>query len=127
MKGGKDTLSLITDPSVKVLFGIGKTGDTTAYVSISISEKHLIKKYVTNATPTDALLQSYTGSYYCPELDCSYGIVLKDHHLVLTNNKYNDTPLTLVGTEHLVNNFWWMNHLMITRNEKKEITGFEVT
>jgi hypothetical protein len=127
VRSEKDTFSVITDPSVKIVFQIGQPGDTTAYVSLSLSEKHLLKKYVSYATPTDAFLQAYTGDYYCPELGCSYGIVLKDHKLLLTNNKYDDTPLTVVGTEHLLDDFWWMSHLLMTRNEKKEITGFEVT
>ncbi|HET9825046.1 MAG TPA: hypothetical protein VFP87_06905, partial [Chitinophagaceae bacterium] len=125
-KAERDTFCLLMDPSVKIAFAANKT-DTTAYLSLSAGEKHLVKKYVSNATFPDQVLQLYAGNYYCPELDCSYGIVLKDHHLVLTHSKYNDTPLTLVGTDHLLNDFWWMNHLMITRDSKKEITGFEVT
>jgi len=30
------------------------------------------------------------------ELDCRYGIQLKNHQLVLTNAKYNDTKITLM-------------------------------
>ena len=72
------------------------------------------------------MLKTYTGTYYCPELDCKYGIILKDHHLILTNDKYNDAKVTLIGTDHLTNDYWWMNHLMILRDDKNNITGFEV-
>ena len=51
-------------------------------------EKHLLAKYIADTSQPDQLLQTYTGNYYCPELDCKYGIALKDHHLILTNNKY---------------------------------------
>jgi hypothetical protein len=71
-------------------------------------------------------LRTYTGSYYCPELDCSYGIVLKEHRLVLTNAKYNDTALTLYGDNQLTDDFWWMNNLVILRGKKGKIQGFEV-
>jgi hypothetical protein len=64
--------------------------------------------------------------YYCPELDCKYGIVLKDHHLMLTNSKYNDAKLTLIGKDHLINDNWWINHLMMKRDSKNSIIGFEV-
>ena len=124
-RGEKDTFSLVMDPGVKFLFG-GHARDTTVFAAFSRDEKHLLTKYIADTSQPDKLLRPYTGNYYCPELDCKYGIVLKDHHLALTNNKYNDVRLTLIGSDHLVNDFWWMNHLMIIRNSKKEITGFEV-
>jgi hypothetical protein len=46
--------------------------------------------------------------------------------LMLTNPKYSDTKLNLVGSEHLTSDYWWMNHLMITRDRKNNITGFVV-
>ena len=125
-RGEKDSFSLFIDPGVKFLFRGHAAGDTTVFVAFSNDEKHLLKKYVPDTSQPDVLLRGYTGNYYCPELDCKYGIALKDHHLVLSNSKYNDTRLTLVGSDHLVNDFWWMNHLLIIRNSKKEITGFEV-
>src|SRR5436190_3343498 len=125
-RGEKDSFSLFIDPGVKFLFSGHAAGDTTVFVAFSRDEKHLLKTYVPDTSQPDVLLRGYTGNYYCPELDCKYGIALKDHHLVLSNSKYNDTRLTLVGSDHLVNDFWWMNHLLIIRNSKKEITGFEV-
>jgi len=124
-RGEKDSFSLFIDPGVKFLFS-PTPGDTTVFVAFSRDEKHLLHKYIPDTSQSDQLLRAYTGNYYCPELDCKYGVALKDHHLVLTNNKYSDTRLTLVGRDHLVNDFWWMNHLLIIRNSKKEITGFEV-
>jgi hypothetical protein len=41
------------------------------------------------------------------------------------NAKYNDSPLTLYGDDHLVDNFWWMSHIHIARNAKNQIMGFE--
>jgi len=125
-KGENDTFSLVTDPGVNFLFSGHAAGDTTVLAAFSRNEKHLLAKYIADTSQPDHVLLAYGGTYYCPELDCKYGIVLKDHHLVLTNNKYSDTRITLVGTDHLVNDFWWMNHLLIIRNNKKEITGFEV-
>jgi hypothetical protein len=125
-KGERDSFSLFIDPGVKFLFNGHATGDTTVFAAFSRDEKHLLAKYIADTSQPDQLLQTYTGNYYCPELDCKYGIALKDHHLILTNNKYPDTRLTLAGNDHLVNDFWWMNHLLIIRDSKKEITGFEV-
>jgi hypothetical protein len=126
LKGDKDTFSLFVDPGIKLSFSNNKAGDTIVYMTFSSDEKHLLKKYVVDTSQADQVLQTYTGTYYCPELDCKYSISLKDHHLLLTNNKYNDTRLTLVGTDHLLNDFWWMGHLKVIRDNKKDITGFEV-
>jgi len=125
-KGEKDSFSLFIDPGVKFLFSGHAPGDTTVFVAFSSDEKHLLTKYLADTSQPDQLLRAYTGNFYCPELDCKYGIALKDHHLVLTNNKYSDTRLTLVGSDHLLSDFWWMNHLLIIRNSEKEITGLEV-
>jgi len=125
IKTEKDSFALFSDPGVKFLFN-GNARDTTVFAAFSPDEKHFLKKYIADTSQPDQLLMTYTGNYYCPELDCKYVIVLKDHRLVLTNNKYPDTRLTLVGSDHLVNDFWWMNHLLIIRDSKKEITGFEV-
>jgi len=100
-------------------------GDTVIR-AIMPDKYYTLKKYV-NSTPSgDQFLKKYAGRYYCPELECFYHITLKDHHLFLGSNKYDDTPLTLMGTEHLRNDFWWMNHLMVTRDKAGMITGFEV-
>jgi len=124
VKGQKDTFSIFNVPDVKIIFSI-KAKDTNA-VAITPDQTYYLKKYIKDTSQSDQLLKTYTGTYYCPELDCKYGIALKDHHLMLTNNKYDDAVLTLIGTDHLTSDYWWMNHLMIMRNNKNQITGFEV-
>ncbi len=124
VKGEKDTFSIFNMPDVKIFFSI-KAKDTNA-VAITPDQTYHLKKYIKDTSQSDQLLKTYTGTYYCPELDCKYGIALKDHHLMLTNNKYDDAVLTLIGTDHLTSDYWWMNHLMIMRNNKNQITGFEV-
>ena len=120
----KDTFSLLVDPDTKFIFK-QKMMDTTADIVTPDKVYHLTK-YVMDSSQSDKFLQAYTGIYYSPELDCKYGIVLKDHHLVLTNSKYNDAKLSLIGKDHLMNDNWWINHLRILRNNTGKITGFEV-
>jgi len=45
---------------------------------------------------------------------------------MLTNDKYNDTKLILVNNDHLTDDYWWINHLMMIRSSDNKITGFEV-
>jgi CubicO group peptidase (beta-lactamase class C family) len=124
LKGKNDTFSIPEAPEVKFIFSI-KAKDTIADILTPDQEFHLMK-YVKDTTQTDTKLKAYTGTYYCPELDCKYSIVLKDHHLLLTNAKYNDVKLALLTDDHLTNDNWWMNHLMMLRDAKNKITGFEV-
>jgi len=123
-KQNKDTFSIINAPAIKFIFSV-QAKDTLAEI-ITPDEIYHLKKYTKDTAQPINLLQQYTGTYYCPELDCKYGILLKGKHLFLTNSKYNDTQLTLSGTEHLSSDFWWMDHLFITRNTANKITGFEV-
>ncbi|HMH35136.1 MAG TPA: serine hydrolase domain-containing protein [Puia sp.] len=122
-KDSTGVYSMFYAPNIK--FDFNNRSNDKGIVIITPDRNYYLKKYA-NALLNDKALQAYTGRYYSQELDCSYTIVLKDHHLILTNNKYNDTPLTLAGPDHLLDDFWWMNHLMIKRNKLQQVTGFEV-
>ena len=124
IKEQKDTFSMPDEPQIKFVFGL-KAKDTMVNIFTPDQSYHL-KKYIKDTSHTDEILKTYTGVYYCPELDCKYGIELKDHQLILTNTKYDDTKLTLSGSENLRSDFWWVNNLKIIRDGKNVITGFEV-
>jgi hypothetical protein len=125
LKAEKDTFSVAQSPEIKFVFSISGVRDTLVKQYWPEGER-LLQKYTLDSIQTDKQLQTYTGTYYCPELDCRYGIVLKNRDLMLTNNKYGDTQLTFLGKDDLQSNFWWMGHLKVTRNNKNQITGFEV-
>ena len=116
---------MFNDPTVKFVFNEAPGNGVTVNEYWPDNKRSLVK-YVMDTGQADKQLQAYTGTYYCPELDCKYGIELKDHRLMLTNDKYNDTKLTLAGPDHLLSDFWWMDHLVVVRNDKNAITGFEV-
>jgi CubicO group peptidase (beta-lactamase class C family) len=123
VKESKDTFSIMNYPVVKFVFGINAK-DTIVDVFENDRVYHL-QKYIRD-TPGDRVLQSYAGDYYCPELGCTYGIVLKDHQLILTNNKYTDTKLVWIKKDHLISDYWWINHLQMLRDGKNQVIGFEV-
>jgi hypothetical protein len=124
IEDSKNNFSIAHAPNIKFAFTI-KEKDTLLDLDEGSNIYHL-KKYISDTSHADERLKKYTGTYYCPELDCKYGIVLKDHHLVLTNVKYNDEKLTLIGNDHLLSDYWWMNHLMMIRDKTNNIIGFEV-
>jgi CubicO group peptidase (beta-lactamase class C family) len=125
-KGLKDSFVVSKFPEVKFVFSVSSAKDSIAAEYWPANER-ILTKYIPDTNQSDKQLQAYTGIYYCPELDCKYGIQLKDHHLWLTNNKYNDTRLTLIGENHLTDDYWWIDHLLVIRNNRNEIQGFEVS
>ncbi len=124
IQDSKDSFSIAVAPEIKFVFSV-KGKDTLSDLYDGSSIYHL-KKYISDTSQTDEILKKYVGTYYCPELECKYGIVFKDHHLMLTNAKYNDVKLTLIAKDHLTNDNWWISHLMMMRDSKNNITGFEV-
>ena len=53
-------------------------------------------------------------------------LILKTHHLVLTNNNGLDGELNFLGNDDLITNWEGINHLLVIRNSKNQVTGFEV-
>ncbi len=120
----KDTFYTLGTPAVSYVFNASGSGDTSAFVTFSPGETALLKKAV--AVPqTQAVLDRYTGMYYSDELQCYYGITVKDGRLVLTNSKYEDVPLRFEGPDYLLCDRWWMSKLRVLR-DSGGVTGFEV-
>lgn len=126
IKQGKDSFAISIFPEIKFVFFEKTENQPMINFIDNFGEVHQMVKFKSDTSLTDEQMEPYTGIYYCPELDCTYGIVIKDHHLYLTNNKYSDTKLMLMGEDHLADDFWWMSHLLIRRDASKKITGFEV-
>jgi CubicO group peptidase (beta-lactamase class C family) len=120
-----DTFSAFLFPELRVVFSEKANKPVVDFIDESGQARRMVR-YTVDTTPTDKQMEPYAGEYYCAELDCKYGIALKDHQLYLTNNKYSDTKLKLIGEDHLACDFWWMSHLLIRRDSSKKITGFEV-
>jgi CubicO group peptidase (beta-lactamase class C family) len=120
----KNAYSIFYVPSIKFNFN-QQSGDHDLTMNTPGDAYHFTR-LPNKIQADDKSLLEYTGIYYSPELDCTYKIVLKDHQLYLINSKYNDTKLTLFGPDHLLNDTWYMKHLLVTRDKSKQITGFEV-
>jgi CubicO group peptidase (beta-lactamase class C family) len=121
---GSDTAELFSDPTVWFTFSTTTAGQTVWDEYWPGNHRHLYR-YDT-AVKSDVALRAYTGTYYCPELDCNYRISLKDHHLLIGSTKYGETPLGLTGDNSLFDNWWWMSDLKVIRDAHGKITGFEV-
>ncbi|HVW95794.1 MAG TPA: serine hydrolase domain-containing protein [Mucilaginibacter sp.] len=120
----EQTYSIFYAPDVKFHFK-QQPGEDDLVMTTEFDTYHF-KRLPDKLVTDDKTLMNYTGVYYSPELDCIYRIVLKNHELYLTNNKYDDTKLTLFGTDDLFNDNWCMKRLTVTRNKSGKVTGLEV-
>ena len=71
-------------------------------------------------------LRAYTGFYTTPEVDFSFTITIRDNKLWLNNNRHGSTELTFGASDDLNTGFSFIDHLVIKRNKKKEVTGLEL-
>ncbi len=118
-KAAKDTFAAVKVPFSIVLKG---EGNNKAFIFRDEIARPIIKRIPVG----DAELTTYTGTYYCPENDFTYSIVLENHKLKLTNTRLDDATITFVTPDELFNSNWWMYHMTMVRDSKKQITGFDV-
>ncbi|MEO6820904.1 MAG: serine hydrolase domain-containing protein [Ginsengibacter sp.] len=121
----KDSFSMAGSPEVKLVFAL-KARDTLLNVKVPNDKVYHFTKFRMDTLQDDVALKTFTGMYYSAELDCHYGIVLKDHQLLLTNIKYSDLKLARTSPDDLSSDYWWMDHLKMLRGNKNQIIGFEV-
>lgn len=80
------------------------------------------------ATPKKiAGLKEYCGTYMTDEIDYSFMISLKNGKLVLTNHRHGTTDIVLYGRDDLYPGFYFIDHLVVIRNKKRQIMGLELT
>jgi hypothetical protein len=80
---------------------------------------------VEEAVPTPARLAEYIGTYYSPELDVTYAIVLQDTMLVVRRQRRGDAPMIPMFADGFrVIDFGQMRFV---RDHMSRITGFYVT
>jgi CubicO group peptidase (beta-lactamase class C family) len=121
-----NTFVLFADPTAtKYIFSNNKTGVTAELQSRYLDRPSHLVKYSNDATLSDKFLQTYTGTYYSPELDCTYYIRLKDHYLYFVNNLHADALITMLGPDHLSGNNSPLDHVSVIR-KKGKIVGFEL-
>jgi CubicO group peptidase (beta-lactamase class C family) len=74
-----------------------------------------------------AALAEYTGTYYSPELDTSYIIVVEDGRLKAKHFRQGDQWLSASGKDEFLGDEWWFNSIRFTRDDQGRIAGFTVT
>jgi CubicO group peptidase (beta-lactamase class C family) len=121
----KDTFMFLQNTEYRYVFNRHSKMPTISMLTTN-QEDFIFRKYVNDTSSSAAKLQVYQGRYFCPELDCFYSIELKKGGLYLVNSKYDDVPIGVIGIDHLSTRNWWMSHMIMIRDNKNQIAGFEV-
>jgi len=73
--------------------------------------------------PESIDLKAFTGTYYSPEFQTSYTLVLKGDTLIANHICHEPAE----RKDSFSTNAWFMSKIDFMRNEKSEITGFKVS
>ncbi|NRF38868.1 serine hydrolase [Pedobacter foliorum] len=118
---------IIARPSVKYQFSTDlKTKKTQALLITPALSKPMELSRVAERPLSAVELGAYVGSYYSDELDCSFQIKQKGAELWISNKRYNDRKVTLLGSDHLFTDYDFLSHILIRRDAKNKVLGFDL-
>lgn len=121
-----DVYQFVNNDALKFQF-TETSGGLKVYANYSEHDpQFLLTKYNASLVLSDKELQQYTGTYECSELDTRVQIVLENHQLYLTSSKYNAIEMMVSGKDRIINTGPVLQHLMIERNKKNQVTGFKL-
>jgi len=123
-----DTIRELGYPDWKYLFHSNGPDTTVDFYAPGLREPQPLRfvKLKKGLQLSDKELQAYTGTYYSPELICSYRIILKDHQLFYSSGVNPDAKITLMGKDDLLSDYNFFSHVKILRSIHRRIVGFEV-
>ena len=77
--------------------------------------------------PKSIDLKAFAGTYYSPELQTSYTLVVKGDSLMANHIRHEPVRLTPVESESFITDAWFMSRIDFTRNAKFEINGLKIS
>lgn len=111
-------------PTVKCQFQATPDGKTIRLSLISpVLDKPMQLRKVSDTSP---LPDTYAGTYYSPELATSFRITVRDQQLWISDDKHGEVLVTLYGADDLFTGFDFLRHLLVKRDAKNRITGFDL-
>jgi CubicO group peptidase (beta-lactamase class C family) len=93
------------------------------YREMSHDGKHTTFVRTSVASPDVETLASYAGSYYCPELDTRYTLLLRDGALIRRLRKAEDRELRPTVTDAFSAG---STDIVFTRDGRGDVSGFEI-
>ena len=77
--------------------------------------------------PSKADLNSYTGTFYSPELETRYTLTVKENKLVATHIRLGQIELTPSSKDTFSGSAWYFGNVEFTRNASGEVNGFKAS
>jgi CubicO group peptidase (beta-lactamase class C family) len=126
LQAKSDTEFVIEQYGVKIVFD-NTNRDTVTQLTFTQGGQKMVAP---RAKPFDIGsidLSKYTGTYFSPELQTSYTLVVKNDTLVANHIRHNPAKMRPVGKEAFTSDVWYMSKFDFIRDEEERITGFKVS
>ena len=78
------------------------------------------------ATPDPGVLAGYAGSWYSPELDALYHLVVAEGRLVANHIRHGEIELEYRAPDEFVTDRWWMREIRFERGPGGAVTDMRV-
>ena len=111
-------------PTVKLIFEKIEAGFALQFYMGDKPEKYIQSKVI---TPAISELKEYCGTYYSPELDVKYVILLKENSLYLKRRKYGENELIPAVKDGFTSSSFYNGDLTFERDEKNQVNAFRST
>jgi CubicO group peptidase (beta-lactamase class C family) len=102
-----------------------KTRQAQASLSSPVVVKDIAMSRIPESPFSESLLTDYAGTYISDELECAFKIEKKGNSLWISNKSSDPKKITLAGPDHLFTENNLLDHVLIIRDAKGRITGFE--
>jgi len=124
---GKGSFHMKARPLVKYQFSIDpKTGTSLAKLISPALAKPIEMQLVREVKLSGKQLNDYTGRYFSEELGTFFDIAIKNDGLLISDKYHDPAKVNLFGTDHLFTDYDFLNHVLVVRNKKGLIIGFEL-
>lgn len=109
-----------------VFVSFPKAGKQRMTIKIGENDPMILEAYTPVSYPLNHV-KDYTGSYYSPELETTYHLIIENGKLVTKHQRLSDFQLSPIMKDKFDGNDFSFNHLSFERNAKGQITGFRVS
>lgn len=132
--GRPDKLGAISENKFMVMNGRNNvfvsftevTGKAEMNIQIGENPPMTLKPYAPVSYPLSNI-NDYTGSYYSPELETTYQLLVKDGKLVTHHQRLENFTLSPIMKDKFDGNDFSFNHISFERDSQGRVSGFRIS
>ena len=79
-----------------------------------------------DATKYTGGVNDLCGTYYCPELQTTYKIRIRDNRLKVEHLQNESVSLVKIDKDYYMGDRWWFKEVRLIRDKKNNVTGFKL-